>query len=400
MINKKLLINGAGRGNLGLIKAAKKLGAYTIVTGQAGPCLALADKTYPDVHPGHPDEVLRVAQAEKVDGVAITCNDMGLESVGRCCDVLHLQGLSEEVAKCSANKLLMKEKLVSAGVRTAKFRLIHNLDELQNASAELEYPVIVKATDLQGSRGICIVREAERLQSAYEEVMSLTHKDFCIVEEFIEGVEFGAQSFIYHGEVLFVLPHGDETIMCKTAVPVGHYMPYTMSDALAADVDIQARKAIHALGLDNCAVNIDFISRGDNAFIIELTGRGGANGLTDITGEYFGINYYEMIAVMALGGDPREVFAKRLSTPRASVSKMLTSDKSGVAKKVEVPTLPDTDIIMFIEPGSEVRAFTNSNDDTGQIVVSGVDLDECKRKIVKAVNAINIELESISIWKR
>jgi biotin carboxylase len=392
MINKKLLINGAGRGNLGLIKAAKKLGAYTIVTGQAGPCLALADKTYPDVHPGHPDEVLRVAQAEKVDGVAITCNDMGLESVGRCCDVLHLQGLSEEVAKCSANKLLMKEKLVSAGVRTAKFRLIHNLDELQNASAELEYPVIVKATDLQGSRGICIVREAERLQSAYEEVMSLTHKDFCIVEEFIEGVEFGAQSFIYHGEVLFVLPHGDETIMCKTAVPVGHYMPYTMSDALAADVDIQARKAIQALGLDNCAVNIDFISRGDNAYIIELTGRGGANGLTDITGEYFGINYYEMIAVMALGEDPREVFAKRLTTPRASVSKMLTSDKSGVAKKIEVPTLPDTDIIMFIEPGSEVRAFTNSNDDTGQIVVSGVDLEECNRKIALATKSIVIEL--------
>lgn len=392
MINKKLLINGAGRGNLGLIKAAKKLGAYTIVTGQAGPCLALADKTYPDVHPGHPDEVLAVAQEEQVDGAAITCNDMGLESVGRCCDVLHLQGLSEEVAKCSANKLLMKEKLVSAGVRTAKFKLIHNLEELQKASAELEFPVIVKATDLQGSRGICIVREAEKLKSAYEEVMSLTHKDFCIVEEFIEGTEFGAQAFVYHGEVLFVLPHGDETIMCKTAVPVGHYMPYAMSDALAADVDIQARKAIQALGLDNCAVNIDFISRGDNAFIIELTGRGGANGLTDITGEYFGINYYEMIAVMALGGDPRDVFAKRLSTPRASVSKMLTSDKSGVAKKVEVPTLPDTDIIMFIEPGSEVRAFTNSNDDTGQIVVSGVDLDECKRKIVKAVNAINIEL--------
>ena len=392
MVNKKLLINGAGRGNLGLIKAAKKIGAYTIVTGQAGPCLALADKIYPEVHPGHPDEVLVVAQAEHVDGVAITCNDMGLESVGRCCDVMHLQGLSEEVAKCSANKLLMKEKLVSAGVRTAKFKLIHNLDELQKASAELEYPVIVKATDLQGSRGICIVRESERLQSAYEEVMSLTHKDFCIVEEFIEGVEFGAQSFIYHGEVLFVLPHGDETIMCKTAVPVGHYMPYTMSDALAADVDIQARKAIQALGLDNCAVNIDFISRGDNAYIIELTGRGGANGLTDITGEYFGINYYEMIAVMALGGDPREVFAKRLSIPRASVSKMLTSDKSGVAKKIEVPTLPDTDIIMFIEPGSEVRAFTNSNDDTGQIVVSGVNLNECNQKIELATKSIVIEL--------
>ena len=354
---KKLLINGAGRGNLGLIKAAKKLGAFTIVTGQAGPCLAMADLTYPEVHPGHPDEVLAIAQAEKVDGVAITCNDMGLESVGRCCDVLHLQGLSEEVARSSANKLLMKEKLVSAGVRTAKFKLVHSLDELQIASSELEFPVIVKATDLQGSRGICIVHDAERLESAYKEVMSLTHNDFCIVEEFIDGTEFGAQAFVYHGEILFVLPHGDETVMCKTAVPVGHYMPYEMSDALSADVDMQARKAIHALGLDNCAVNIDFISKGDEAYIIELTGRGGANGLTDITGEYFGIDYYEMIAITALGGDPRTVFNKRLPSPNASISKMLISDRSGIAKSVEVPSMKNTDITMFIEVGREVRAL-------------------------------------------
>lgn len=391
MRGKRLLVNGAGRGNLGIMKAAKDLGVYTIVTGLAGPCKELANKTYPDVHPGHPDEVLKVAELEHIDGAAITCNDMGLESVGRCNDVLHLQGISEAVAKCAANKLYMKEKLVANNVRTARFLNIHNEAELKDAVKGLKFPVIVKATDLQGSRGICIVREEHKLKSAYEEVMSLTHKNFCIVEEFIEGIEFGAQAFVYQGEVLFVLPHGDETVMCKTAVPVGHYMPYTMTDALAADVDIQARKAIEALGLNNCAVNIDFISKGDNAYIIELTGRGGANGLTDITGEYFGIDYYEMMVVTALGGDPRTVFEKRLVKPRASVSKMLTSDVSGIAKNIEVPTLPDTEITMFIEKGSEVRAFTNSNDDIGQIVVSGVNLNECYKKIAKAEESIILD---------
>jgi len=392
-MKKRLLINGAGRGNLGLMKAAKKLGVYTVVTGQAGPCLVLADKTYPEVHPGHPDEVLRVAEAEHVDGAAITCNDMGLESVGRCCDVLHLHGIKEEVAKCAANKLFMKEKLVNAGVRTAKFRLIYNFGELQEAVSELEFPVIVKATDLQGSRGICIVREPKQLEQAFNEVMSLTHKDFCIVEEFIEGVEFGAQSFVYNGDVLFVLPHGDETVMCKTAVPVGHYVPYEMNGRLSEDVELQARNAIAALCLDNCAVNIDFIAKEDKAYIIELTGRGGANGLTDIVGEYYGIDYYEMMVVMALGGDPRVVFEKRLKTPRAAVSKMLTSKLSGSVKRIYVPTLPDTEIMMFIETGSEVRNFTNSNDDIGQIVVSGVDLDECNKKMENAKKSTVIVLE-------
>lgn len=389
--NKKLLINGAGRGNLGLVNAARNLGVYTIVTGQAGPCLALADKTYPSVHPGHPDEVLRVAQQENVDGVTITCNDMGLESVGRCCDVMHLQGLTEEVARSSTNKLLMKELLVDSGVRTARFKLIHTLEELESASSELELPVVVKATDLQGSRGICIVREANKLGPAFNEVMSLTQKDFCIVEEFIEGIEFGVQAFVYHGEILFLLPHGDNTVMCKTAVPIGHYMPYETSDSLAMDISSQTKRSIAALGLDNCAVNIDFISRGDKAYVIEITGRGGANGLTDITGKYFGINYYEMIVLTALGEDPRALFNKRLEIPRAAISKMITSNISGIAKRVIAPTLPDTEFTFFISAGSEVRAFTNSNDDIGQIVVSGVDLVECQNKIDIAEKSIIVE---------
>ena len=161
---KKLLINGAGRGNLGLIKAAKDMGLYTIVTGMTGPCHALADKSYPEVHPGHPDEVLRVAELEHVNGATITCNDMGLESVGRCNDILHLQGIKEDVAKCAANKLYMKEKLVANSVRTARYIKIHTEAELNDAVKNLEFPVIVKATDLQGSRGISIARNNDQLK--------------------------------------------------------------------------------------------------------------------------------------------------------------------------------------------------------------------------------------------
>lgn len=61
----KILINGAGRGCLNLMKTANAMGLYTIVTGMEGPCIPLADKVYRDVHPGHPEEVLAVAKAEK-----------------------------------------------------------------------------------------------------------------------------------------------------------------------------------------------------------------------------------------------------------------------------------------------------------------------------------------------
>lgn len=389
---KKLLVQGAGRGNLGIVKSAQKYGVFTLVTGMGGdyPCTSLADiNCYADI--ANPDAVLKVAQEHKVDGAVICCSDTGLKAIGRVNDVMGLTGLSEKSADESSNKFLMKERLVAAGVRTAKFFRLHNEAELNIAVEKIGYPVIIKATDLQGSRGICIVYEETQLMPSFHEVMSLTHKDYCLVEEFLVGKEYGAQSFVYHGDVLFVLPHGDETMMCKTAVPVGHYMPYEMSDALYEDTCLQVKNAIKALGFNNCPVNVDLIERDGKSYIIELTGRVGANCLPELTGNYFGINYYDMILHTCLGESPLPIFEQR-QTPCATLARMVRSNLTGIAKRVSVPKLPDTEILMFIQEGSEVRAFTNCNDAIGQVIVKGKDMNECEEKIKIALNMINVEL--------
>ena len=391
-LQKKILINGAGRGCFNLIKTANAMGLYTIVTGMEGPCIPLANKAFREVHPGHPEEVLKVAKEENVDAVVTCCNDMGLESVGYCCDSLNLCGLSRNAAQASSNKLLLKELLVKNNVRTANFCKIKTKEELVKASLELHYPLIVKATDLQGSRGITIVRKESDLDNAFNEAMFLTHKDYCIVEEFIEGKEFGAQAFVYKGEVLFVLPHGDDVFMGKTAVPIGHYMPYKINESLKNDIIDQAKGAIKAVGLDNCAVNIDFIEKDNKAYIIELTGRGGANGLTDITGRYFGINYYEMILQMALGNDPRDVFSKKLSVPNAAKSTMIKLSASGVVKKINIPSFENVEINMFIHEGDSVRSFTNCNDAIGEIFVQGESLEKCDALTHVAIENIKVEM--------
>ena len=275
---KTLLVQGAGRSNLGIVNTAKQFGVKTVITGMGGdyPCTPLADiNCFADI--SDPEAVLKVAQEQKVDGAIICCSDTGLRAVGRCNDVLHLTGITEEAAIVSSNKFLMKEKLQANGIRTAAFFKVSTEEDLRQAVKKIGLPVIIKATDLQGSRGIAIVRDEETLLSSYHDVMSLTRQSYCIVEEFLEGKEYGAQSFVYNDEVLFVLPHGDETIMCKTAVPIGHYMPYEMDAALYDDTSKQVTGAIKALGLNNCAVNVDLIEKDGKAYIIELTGRVGAN---------------------------------------------------------------------------------------------------------------------------
>ena len=392
LVGKRLLVQGAGRGNLGLVKTAKSQGVFTIITGMGGdyPCTPLADvNCYADIT--DEDAVLKVAQEHNIDGAIICCSDTGLNAIGRCNDVMHLSGISEESAIVASNKSLMKEALIKGNVRTAQFYKIYNKEELLEAVNKLGYPVIIKATDLQGSRGISIVKDEICLIDAFSDVISLTRKDYCIVEEFIEGVEFGAQAFVYNNEILFVLPHGDETMMCKTAVPVGHYMPYEMSKELYNDTYLQVKNAIKALNLNNCAVNVDLIIKENKVYIIELTGRVGANCLPELTSNYLGVNYYDMILNVALGENPLPIFENR-KAPCATLARMIRSNISGIVKTINVPQMDNVDIHMFVKEADEVRTFTNCNDAIGEVIVKGNTLEDCEVIMDKVLSEIQIEL--------
>ncbi len=393
LTGKRLLLQGASRGNLGLIKTAKSNGVYVVMTGLGGdfPCNPYADEfCRADIMDC--DAVLKVAQEHHVDGAVICCSDTGLKAVGRCNDVMGLTGLTEKSAEESSNKFLMKQKLTDAGVRTAKFFKVSTLSSIHSIIDDIGFPIIIKAVDLQGSRGINVVRDKTALNDAFKDTMSLTRKDYCIVEQYIEGREYGAQAFVYKGEVLFVLPHGDETMMCKTMVPIGHFMPFEANEDLLKDTKLQVENSIKALGFNNCAVNVDLIERDGKAYIIELTGRVGANCLPELTGNYFGINYYEMILATCLGESPLPYWEKR-KLPCTTLARVIHSEHDGICKSVSIPQIQDTQIQMFIHEGSEIRKFTNSNDAIGEVVVKGEDLSVCERKIQEAIRQIRIDFE-------
>lgn len=387
---KKILVQGAGRGNLGLVKAAKRNGVEIVLTGMGGdyPCNSYADKfCYGDI--SNPDVISRIAKEEKVDGAIICCSDTGLLAIGRCNDTLGLVGISESAAIACSDKSVMKTKFLSKGVRTPKAFFIRTEMDLDAALKEMNFPLIVKAVDLQGSRGISVVRSAAEALNAFQESLSLSKKDYCIIEEFVEGREFGVQAFIYQGKMLFVLPHGDETIMCGAPVPIGHFVPYDVSDKLRIDIQTQVEAAIQSIGLDNCAVNVDLIEKDGQAYILELSGRVGANCLPELVSNYLGIDYYEVILATALGINPLPYFEKGI-TPTHSMARMIRSNVSGKVLSVDDDIYEqDAYVNLFIKTGSEVRKFSNCNDAIGEIVVKGVSFVDCERKISEVFSNIS-----------
>ena len=399
VIGKRLLIVGAGRGQVGLYKAAKEMGVHTIagtMPDNNPPGIKLADEvSYMNI--AKPDEVLEKARRLNIDGLATSCLDTGVPAIGKVCDALGLTGLTENAAIMCGDKLKMKKAFMEHGVSTAQFVEIHDEAELEVALETLRLPVIIKATDLQGSNGIYIAKTHEAAIEGFKSAMEKTKRSYVIVEQYIEGYEFGAQAFVYHGDVLFVMPHGDETYMSHTAVPVGHYVPFEGDEDIRKQAEVAVKGAIKALGLNNCAVNVDLILKDDTVYVIELTGRVGANCLPELTEINFGIEYYKMIIAMALGENPLELWEQRRDRTKAGLAKMiLETEKSGILESIEYKGNIDGDVLevaFFKYPGDEIWIFENSNDCVGQIIVQGETMDECKNAVQKVMDQIEMELK-------
>ena len=392
---KRLMVLGASYTQIPLYEAARRLGVYTIAASIPGsyPGFSYADESvYADI--SDPDAVTAAAQVCHADGIATCGLDLGMRALGQACEKLHLPGPSMEAARRASDKYEMKKALTDAGVQTARFYCIHNETELEDAMDHLTFPVILKATDLMGSRGIYRSNSRGEARKNFARSMRATRKDYCLIEEFIDGELFGAEAMIQNGKMLFILPDNTEAFMSTTPTPIGHSIPFRDGKTLGEQVRQQVLAAVKAMGLDNCPVNCDLMKKDGRVYIIELTGRSGATGLSEMTGAYFGCNYYEVIVRLALGEDVSRFFEHPTGT--AFLSHTLISRRSGIVRKIVNGNLPQPeirDLSFNIVPGDEIRSYTNGRDRIGQVMIQADNLEKCEKKLQEILRNIHIELE-------
>ena len=391
---KKLMILGASYSQLPLYEAARQLGAATVAASTPGdwPGFDVADESvYADIT--DPEAILAAAQEKGIDGIATCCLDAGVRALGYTCEKMGLIGPSARAADISNDKFKMKEAFMAGGVQCARHICIHSLEELEEALEKLEFPVVLKAVDLMGSRGIFRCNTREETFFYYNKTMEATRKDYCLVEEFIEGQVLGCEAMIQNGRLLYCLPNNIEAFQSYVPTPIGHSVPYKKQNELGREVEDQVKLAIRAAGLDNCPVNCDLIEKNGKIYVIEITGRAGGTCLPEMVSIYYGINYYEAIVRLALGMDVQEMFRDKISGT-ANLSRTLLSDKDGIVKAIHNANKPAADIVDLsfnIVPGDEVHHYTNGRDRLGQVILRGESLAACEKRLEEILSKINIE---------
>ncbi|MBJ23276.1 MAG: hypothetical protein CMB64_01270 [Euryarchaeota archaeon] len=303
---KKLMILGAGIYQKPLIKKAKKMGLTVHVCSKMGdyPGIPIAP-FFHEVDISNPTKILNLAKKLEIDGILTTATDVCLESIGYVVDELNLSGTGLMDSIACLNKSVMKKRFLLADVPSPDYLEANSIQDAIKFFNTKSVNCVLKPTDSSGSRGVTKIESIDEIESAFQEACKFSNLNKVIIEEWVDGEEFGAQVVVIDKKIEMLIIHSDLTTPPPHRIPIAHGCPHPKEKELLPLVTEILSKAIKALGVNNTICNVDFILSKNGPQIIEMTSRMGGTRLPEVCGKYWGVDLYKLAIKISLGEKPK-----------------------------------------------------------------------------------------------
>jgi len=290
---ERLLVLGAGAGQLGLLAAARARGLFVIAVDRdpRAPGFQFADRRA-IVSVDDEPVVERLAEAERVDGVIAPGADWPVGAAARIASKLGLpHPISPQTAVLSASKLRQRERLAEAGIPQTRWQVVSRADEA------VQVPCLVRPPDRQGRRARALVRSSRELRGAVRAALRASRIGLCLVEELAEQPVVTVTAFSRDGVF--------HPLVVTDRAPLAHVWESEHADLAAA----LAGRAAEALGVCE-GPSITQIGIGkDGPLVLELAARIGGGHEAELCDASLGVDLHGLALAAALG---KEIPAKRL----------------------------------------------------------------------------------------
>jgi biotin carboxylase len=375
---RRLLVLGAGPGQLGLLEAAAERGLYVVAVDRdpAAPGFRHADRRAIVSVEDEP-AIDRLVAAEQVRGVIAPGIDFPVAIAARVAARHNLpHPLEPHVAQLSISKLKQRERLAAAGVRHTPFRVCAAVEDAVGATAELGFPCVVKPPDRQGQRGLSIVGSEEDVAEAFSAALEAARGPVVLVEKLVAGRELTVNAFSVDG-VFHPLTVTDRVVADPPAfgVALAHVWPSEEpADVLEAAVTL-AGAAAEALGVRDGPTYTQVLVGEDGPVVGELAARLGGGHDAELCEAALGVDLNGLAIAAALGDEiPAEALRVRHAVGGACV-RFLVSPEGTVGAVEGVGRAEGSDGVVWVrvyrEPGHESRTLRQGSDRAGAVLAVG-----------------------------
>lgn len=142
--------------------------------------------------------VRKYAQEHNIDLIYSTGSELAMQTIAQASENLSLPVfIDNQTATTCTNKHLMRAALDNLPQYTVKHMAVKSKHETSRWS---KFPAIVKPDDSQGQRGITVVKKPSELETAYRNAINYSRSSTVIIEEFIDGFEISANTYVVNGQ--------------------------------------------------------------------------------------------------------------------------------------------------------------------------------------------------------
>jgi len=385
---KRLLVLGAGPAQLGLLEAARARDLFVVAADRDPSAVgfALADRR---ALVSTEDEVglTRLARAERVDGVIAPGIDWPVAIAARIAERLGLpHPISSASAVLATSKLRQRRRFLEAGIPQPRWQVVERAEEV-----ELEPPLVVKAPDRQGQRGLSLVRSVDELRTAVEAALEASRGASCIVEELVEGPEVTVSGLMGAGRLVASVVT-DRIVAEPPAfgVALAHVWP---TELKAAVLETAAEQAALALGVEAGPIYVQLRVAADGPRVVELAARLGGGHDAELAFAARGLDLNGAALAAALGRP--SLVRQRESAAGGACTRFLVPPE-GELRSVEGIDMARAGeglfaVRIYRAPGHRFGPFRTGADRAGAVQAMGRDRAEARARAEAAAAAIRFE---------
>ena len=373
--DKRLLVLGGTSASLDLVRLARTMGAYVIVTDEADVSQRISKQIADEAAMVSTDDIpglIQLVKDKKIDGAFCGPSEFNLKNLIELCDQAGLPCYaSPKQWELCSNKKIFKEYCIKNKVPTAQE---YSIDRFTRDGQDhgVEYPRIVKPVDGCSSKGISICNNREEVTRAYEAALAASVSRHAVIEQYIDN---GGEIFSFR----YILDEGAydpyltfdtyiaDPVNKKYLISAFTCFPSKHTETFLHDLDPNVRNMFEDMGLKNGVAFIQSIPYKGKIYCHEMGYRLSGGMIYKITEPLMGINDMKMMLRYALGGTmvrPEEIKKIRLDYEDIVMAQLMIPLDSGTIGSIE-----GLDEIMKMECIVDFLQYYKSGDTIGPEVM-------------------------------
>ena len=398
---EKLLIIGAGIGQMPILKKAKARGIHTTVVSIPGdwPCFEEADDVILcDIYDR--DGVVREAAKRGITAVTSDQNDLMNPTVAYVAEKLGLPGNSFEAVMTYCNKNSFRDLCDRTGVPSPRHIAV-TADEVGTVEFDAPLPWIVKPADSQSSIGVCRIESPDELDDALRAAVEKSPTGTAILEEFFVGTEYVCEGFIDDG-VYHLLQFADRKYfdLGGLLIPSQTVFPSLLAEEFRTRIVSYEQALAHEVHPAFAIVHSEYLVNEQTGEIrvVESALRGGGVYISShLVPLSTGIDANELLLDKALGlpTNTDEVFSRRVDGAAGYICFYLSEGTITKVSGVEaLKAMPSVHMVCLdgIEVGAKTARPTYKGARKGPIIVSAGSREMLEQEIEKIQSTLQIEV--------